>query len=102
MPNVILKVPKDKVVDEWGLPYDGSDEDQVEVLEDEIMDHTRWSVVHSLIVRIGDKFYQTSYSRGATESQDERPFEYDDEVEFVQVEQIEKVIKVWEPIQVSE
>jgi len=94
MPN-ILTVPKETVVNEWLLPFEGNEEFDVEVVEDDITDTGRWSVHHELTVRIKDKFYKTYYSKGATECQDERPFEYDKEVQFTEVKQVEKVVKVW-------
>lgn len=48
---------------------------------DNITDHRRWSVVHQIVFEHEGKFYQTEYSVGATEKQDEGPWEYDDEVE---------------------
>lgn len=93
-----LKVAKDVVKDEWGLPYDDSPEHDVEILEDKIVDTGRWSIHHELTVRIGDKFYQTGYSVGATEYQEERAWEYDKEVEFTEVRKVEKLVTVWEPV----
>jgi len=49
----------------------------LEIVEDTIVETTRWSVVSNLIFRYNGKFYQTLYSTGATEQQDERPFEND-------------------------
>ena len=92
----ILTVSKDKVRNEWDLPYGGTDD--VEVILDEIIDNGRWSIHHHLIVRIEDKFYETSYSRAATECQDERPWEYDKVVEFVEVREVEKLVRVWEVV----
>jgi len=41
----------------------------------------------------------THYSVGATESQWERPWEYEgEEIECTEVHQIEKLIKVWESV----
>jgi hypothetical protein len=50
-------------------------------------EQTRWSSVHELVIRTKDgALWMTSYTQGLTESQDERPFEYDgDEIEFTQV-----------------
>lgn len=44
------------------------------------------------------KFYQTTYSEGATEMQDERPWEYEDEVECEEVELREVKVKKWMPV----
>ena len=52
----------------------------VEVVLDEMVDHSRWSVHHRLIFKFEDKYWETSYSVGATESQYESPWEYDDDV----------------------
>lgn len=94
-----IKIPKDIVVDEYGLPYDGgSEEHDVQILDDKIVDKSRWSIHHLLTVRIKDRFYQTTYSVGATEGQDEQAFEYDKEVTFTEVHQVEKIVKVWEQV----
>lgn len=51
-----------------------------EIILNEMIDHSRWSVHHRLIFKFEDKYWETSYSVGATESQDESPWEYDDDV----------------------
>lgn len=57
-----------------------------EVISNEQTDSSRWSSHHELIFKCGDKFYRTTYSKGLTECQDERPFEYDAaEIECVEV-----------------
>jgi hypothetical protein len=65
-------------------------------LEDNIVDTSRWSIYHKIIFEHEDKYYQTYYSEGATECQDESPWEYDDEIECTEVHQVDKVVKVWE------
>lgn len=68
-----------------------------DVVEDNIVDNSRWSIHHEIVFRHEGKFYGTGYSVGATESQDERPFEYDnDEIECPEMVQKEKLVKVWE------
>ncbi len=55
--------------------------------DDRIIKHSRWSVIHEIVLQDPDGVcWQTTYSVGATESQDESPFKYDDEVTFTQVE----------------
>jgi hypothetical protein len=51
------------------------------VIENEIADHDRWTIQYTLVVQNleTEEFYRTCYSIGATESQDESPFEYDTE-----------------------
>lgn len=57
-----------------------------DALEERIVDHNRWSVVYEIIFQDTDgKYYKTWYSIGATEYQDERPWEYDTEVECIEV-----------------
>lgn len=77
----------------WG------ESDYLEVIEDKIIDTGRWSIHHSLVFK--DKkagsYYQTTYSVGATEQQDESPFEYDpEEIECKAVSPIKKEITVYE------
>ena len=71
-----LKIDKELLVSiVWGgQPLD------YEVVQNEIVEHTRWSVVHECIIKHkpSGKYYDASYSEGATEMQDESPFEYDD------------------------
>jgi len=70
-----------------------------EKIRDEIIDHTRWSVVHLMVFKYKDKFYETSYSQGATEQQDESPYEYDNDViECTVVQRVEKTTFVYEEI----
>lgn len=49
------------------------------LISDDIIDHGRWSIHHDIVFEYQDKFYTTSYSVGATEQQDESPWEYDGE-----------------------
>lgn len=67
------------------------DAEGTEIIENEIIDTSRWSNHYRLIFKKDDKYYQTSYSVGATESQDERPWEYEDKVECIEVEPYEKI-----------
>lgn len=71
--------------------------DGFEVVEDKITDTSRWSIHYRLVFKHDGKFYATSYSVGATESQDESPFEYEpDEVECKEVFPVEKILIVYE------
>ena len=45
------------------------------------------------------KFYQTTYSEGATEMQDERHLEYDDEITCTEVELEEVMMKELVPVE---
>lgn len=71
--------------------------DDFEVVHDQMIDKSRWSIIHELVFKYHGKFYATTYRYGATESQDERPFEYDpDEIECKEVFPVLKTITVYE------
>lgn len=93
-----MLISKNELVDEE-LPYTRSDGKTVGALEDTIIDVDRWSIIHEIVFLWKDgKTYRTGYSVGATEHQEERPWEYEDEVECTEVHQVEKLVKVWEPV----
>lgn len=73
----------------------GDHEDFNEV-EINITDTSRWSILYEGVFKHlpTGKFYSTDWSVGATESQDERAFEYDDEVELVEVEETQVMVKM--------
>jgi len=69
------------------------DNENYTMVEDRIIDTSRWSIHYRLVFKNlnMDKHYMTFYSRGATESQEEAPFEYEpDMIECVEVKPIEK------------
>jgi len=70
---VRVKLPKETL-----LQILDREHDTAEVISDEIVDSSRWSNHYELIFKLDDKFYRTSYSVGATESQDEGPWEYEE------------------------
>lgn len=85
-----IKIPKEILLDMeilWGNS-----------IEDTIIDNSRWSIHHKVIFEYEGKTYQAFYSVGATESQDESPWEYVKEVECTEVHQVEKLVKVWEAV----
>jgi len=68
-----------------------------ETVYDKIIGKGRWSVHYERVFKHDGKFYATTYQMGATEGQDERPYEYDDdEVECKEVFPVEKTITVYE------
>lgn len=82
---------------EYGLPYEGYD--GVEVLEDNITHTSRWSIFHSLVFRwIDGKTYKTMYSVGATECQDESPWEYEAVVICEEVELVPVTVMRWKAV----
>lgn len=80
------------------------DDDRFEIIEDNVIDNTRWSIVHEVVVKEKEsgKFYSTSYQKGATEQQDESPFEYENEVEWDEVQPVEKKIIVYEKVETAD
>lgn len=70
------------------------DTEDFTIIRDEIVENSRWSEHHDLIVqRVSDqKFFRAAYSCGLTESQDESPWEYEKEVTFTEVVPVEQVI----------
>ena len=63
----------------------------------QISGKSRWSVHFNRVVRYEGKFYRANYSIGATESQDEGAYEYDqDEIECPEVFPVEKIVTVYE------
>ena len=67
-----------------------------EMVEDIITGTTRWSIIHRMIFKYKGRFYQVIYSKGATEQQEEIPFEYAaEEIDCPEVEQKEVKVKKW-------
>lgn len=81
---------KDYLRDELDLPSSA--------LVDDIIDNSRWSIHHKIVFEDKGKFYQTYYSEGATEMQDESPWEYDNDVECTEVELRDVKVKKWMPV----
>ena len=85
-----MKFRTDFLINELDLPYGA--------VEDKIIDNSRWSIHHEIIFEHEGKFYRARYSVGATESQDERPWEYEDEVNCTEVIQQEVKVMAWVPV----
>lgn len=70
--------------------------DGAETIQKTITSHSRWSVGHEIIFKHNNKYYQSYYSVGATENQDEAPYEYsDDEIECPEVFPVEETVVVY-------
>ncbi len=89
----IEKFSKKFLTEELDLPCSSK-----HVVQDNIIDTSRWSNIHELIFEHEGKFYETSYSEGATEMQDEQPWEHEDEVECYEVQKVERTVEVWERV----
>ncbi len=93
-----MKYTKEQMQD---MAYGYGESDKLIEVEKKITSVSRWSIHYTVIFKDVDtgKHYSSSYSRGATEAQDESPYEYaNDEIEVTEVEQIEKMVMVWEKV----
>lgn len=72
--------------------------DNNSVIQDKIIDHLRWSVVHELVFKYDGNLYRTQYSVGATEGQAESPWDYEDIIECEEVKLVEKLVRVYESV----
>ena len=50
------------------------------IIEDRIIAHSRWSVIHRIVFNHKGTYLCAMYSQGATEMQDESPLEYDTDI----------------------
>jgi hypothetical protein len=82
-----------------GLPYYA---EEGVVISDNIVDNDRWTIQHEIIFKYDNKFYRTWYQVGATEIQDEDPWEWDKEIECFEVQPVLKTIEVYESIKVDD
>jgi len=73
------------------------DDSNFVTIEDKIVRTRRWSVVYEIVVqrKTDGKYFKDVYRRGATESQDERPYEYS-EPNFTEVFPVTKTYIVYE------
>lgn len=82
---------KNYLVNELDLPWTAE--------EDIVIGTRRWSTDHEIVFKDNDgKFYKTRYSVGSTEIQDERPWEYDNQVECVEVVKKSVTVMKWVPV----
>jgi len=61
--------------------------DKYQIIEDKYVENTRWSINSRLVIQDLEtkKYYAAYHSKGATEYQDEEPWEDDNEVLFTEV-----------------
>jgi len=91
-------MPTIKIPTELARAIVWDDSDEGELVEEGIFDSSRWSLTYKAIIKYQDKFYKTFYRVGATEMQEEKPWEYDDFAELVEVHAVPKTIMVWEKV----
>lgn len=76
----------------------GCDEDWAEIKR-ELIDQNRWSIIYLgvFVHKPTGKHYEMSWSVGATEYQDEQPFENHDPEPYEVIE-TERLVTVWERV----
>jgi hypothetical protein len=79
------------------LAWGDHDSSKYEIIENVITSTSRWSENHRMVIKHLEtgKFYESYYSQGLTEYQDESPYEYGN-VLFEEVVPVEKTIIVYE------
>lgn len=82
-----------KLDSEAGRDVVYGDTDDFETVEKEILSTSRWSINSRIVVKRKSDglFFESTYSEGATEQQDESPYEYGDAL-FTQVMPLEKTV----------
>ena len=92
-----MKFDKSVLIDLLYGDYDNDGMKKAYVIENELISNDRWSLHYRMIFKYADKYYETFYSRGATEYQDEQPYEFEDDmIECDEVVPVEKTITVYE------
>jgi hypothetical protein len=87
-----------KLTPKEGLSIVWEDTDEFKTIHNKVVDTSRWSIHYEIIVeRLSDnKYFKSNYSVGATEYQDERPYEYEKYAVFKEVFPVQKTITVFE------
>jgi len=83
------------------LNEDIDDNSPWSIVENDIIDTSRWSEIYSFTIhnKETDKYYNTTYSCGATECQDEGPWEYEGKlVDVTEVEPKEVTVIKYVPV----
>lgn len=96
-----VKFPKEDLLEL--LDYEsGETKEDYKVISNELWDNGRWTLTYKLLFKHKNKVYQTFYGVGATEYQDERPWQYDGEmIDCTEMERVEKTVFVYEPKKAS-
>ena len=87
-----------KLISEEGRRIVFDDHDDWEYVEERVIETDRWTIRYLGVFEHipSKKYYQICWSQGATEQQDELPFEYD-APEPIEVVQKEILVKTWVP-----
>lgn len=66
-------------------------------VNDEIVDTTRWGIIHDTVIESEGKFYLIRWEDGATEYQDYTS--YEDGAEGTEVEEVWVSVQKWAPVE---
>jgi hypothetical protein len=73
------------------------------IISDKVIGTSRWAISHEIVFRLDDQpegeAYVAGYRLAATEQQDERPWENESTITATVVRQVERLVKVWEPVE---
>ena len=74
------------------------DTTEFKVKHEQITQQSRWTIHYEIVVeRLSDgKFFKSNYRVGATEMQDEEPYQYTEHAVFVEVKPTRKTVIVFE------
>jgi len=87
---IMREFSRDFLVEELELHYSA--------LEERIIETSRRLKTYEIVFEYEGNFYRTTYSTGATEMQDERPWECLKRVTCTEVELKDVIVKKWVPI----
>jgi hypothetical protein len=80
----------------WAEP---PDTDGYEVVERRQVGNSRWSIKHEGVFSAPDgRFWRCEWSEGATEMQDEEPWQYDEDVICTQVRPVKVTVVAYEAV----
>ena len=68
-------------------------------IDEEIVRHSRWRVHYRGVFAHEGKHYMVNWSVGATEMQDEAPWEYQPQVTATEVEKRQVLMDKWVPVE---
>lgn len=92
-----LKMDPDVAADLLDVAFSRTSED-ITLIEEKILHIKEYSAVYEVVLYIDGKFYKTTYENSINEHVDIELWEDLDEVIFTEVQQIERVCKVWEEV----
>jgi hypothetical protein len=93
-----IKMPEElQLTSKEGRMIVYGDSEDFNIVEEKITSVSRWSIHYRIVIarKTDGKFFVGTYSKGATESQEEHPFDYS-EPNFVEAVAVSKNITVYE------